>query len=602
MQAAEDTAEQAIEASKKTAPHTHSTIENRLASLEPAVDSHEDKITSISELSTSLDERTVVLEDRAKIVKAQLFDLVSRAGDTADLNDRLREVAEVAPSIETHHRKIEALNDWVTIVDGRIIDIQTQGNTTQDHIEAINDWIASIDSRMLSVEEHSDDASDERLTDLDERTIKLENQAQTTLEQFAAADEQAITNQQRFDAANEQFTAIDEQLIAIDERITTLDSETRGSETLEDSGRGDLSDQITSLDERATELEALTESAQGDIESTTQLLAELDEKITDLAEQEPQSVAVAGAVVDRAPHQDAFDAAEERLDFFQRQINFNQEQIDEADERIKGLDIRTTALINESIKGLDDRTQALETLSGGTDEVGAGERLATHDQHIEAVNDWMTTLDGRVLDLKIQAESTHEYIESANLQHRILDERVLEVQKHGYYTQEQIEAVHEAAANIEVRTSVIEARFAESQTAAAEAESVTQRTLEETQTAVAETKASLEALSMRVDESSSTETDELRDFMVYRLDSAEDRIDRRLAEIESSGADTDRLEQLERSVAEAEQRATDAYAFSENLRLLQTDLVQALQSEIETCARDLKDARMRLEDLELRFS
>ena len=232
-----------------------------------------------------------------------------------------------------------------------------------------------------------------------------------------------------------------------------------------------------------------------------------------------------------------------------------------------------------------------------------------HDEQVEAANDWMAALDRRVLDLDQSAAIAKHHIDTAGLQRQILDERVLEVQKNAYFTQEQIDQANDAHNNLEERTSLLEARWTETQNQSAEAGQATQLSIEqahatasETQSSLEETRASIEALAVRMDEANSSANDELRDFMVYRIDHAEDRIDRRLADIEAGGVSTDRLENLERDVAEADRRATDAYEFSENLRLLQTDLVQALQNEIETYARDLQDARRRLEELELRFS
>ena len=71
--------------------------------------------------------------------------------------------------------------------------------------------------------------------------------------------------------------------------------------------------------------------------------------------------------------------------------------------------------------------------------------------------------------------------------------------------------------------------------------------------------------------------------MVRRIDNAEDRIERRISGMETGGAGGaggERIDRLERGLADADERARDAQAFSENLRLLQTDLVQALQSEL----------------------
>ncbi len=60
--------------------------------------------------------------------------------------------------------------------------------------------------------------------------------------------------------------------------------------------------------------------------------------------------------------------------------------------------------------------------------------------------------------------------------------------------------------------------------------------------------------------------------------------------------DEERLTTLEASVEQAERAAVEAHSFSENLRKLQTDLVQAIQTEINTQKDRLAETEAKLED------
>ena len=188
---------------------------------------------------------------------------------------------------------------------------------------------------------------------------------------------------------------------------------------------------------------------------------------------------------------------------------------------------------------------------------GLAPRLDAHDQQIQAVNDWSILVDGRISEIGEQVDTGSAKFEGINQQAKDLERRYLEMQA-------RLDETNQELANIAAETE----RLANTPTPAPTNENG----------AAADPEAN----------------SELRQFMVYRIDSAEDRIDRRLTAIESNNGSSERIESLERAVAQAEERAREAHAFSENLRLLQTDLVQAIRAETSQQAQRIAELEAQL--------
>ena len=195
-------------------------------------------------------------------------------------------------------------------------------------------------------------------------------------------------------------------------------------------------------------------------------------------------------------------------------------------------------------------------------------------EQIEAVNDWATNLEIRSYEMDTRLAKAQQVLVEMTNKLTILFER----DQPDAGLKRQVDELTAATTELQIKANDL--------SASANVEAVA------TQVAAAERSVldlenSVQEWIGNLDQARTNATNELRDFMVYRIDTAEDRIDRRLADIEASGAGNERLEAIERAVGEADDRARDAYAFSENLRLLQTDLVQAIRGEMASQAEQI---------------
>ncbi len=497
------------------------------------------EIEAVKAHNVELRERTNALEETSSDLQAKLDEIAraSRAiaaAETAPSSQEVRSlnarVDELGPTIEILDQKIEAVNDWVTVVDGRILDIQEQGNTTQQQIEAVNDWVTDLDRRSTETDSVARNASD-RVSDLDQRTSHLEERFGATERRIEEIDvERASFARHESDVTREDLARLSDELQSTAPLINTHEEKIQA-----------INDWVTTLDGRILEIHEQGSNAELHFEAVNDWSTTLDGRILEL----------------------------------QRE---------------------------------NDVTQ----------------------KRIEAVNDWSTTLDGRILDIQEQGNTTQQQIEAVNDWVTVVDGRILELTGDGEVVQEQIEAVNDWATNLEIRTFEMDSRLAQTQhvlvemtnkltmlferdqpdaglkrqveeLAAATAQLQAKANdpsaaididtfsgqVEATERSVLDLQASVKEWIGNLEQARTNATNELRDFMVYRIDTAEDRIDRRLADIEASGAGNERLEAIERAVADADERARDAYAFSENLRLLQTDLVQAIRGEMATQAEQI---------------
>ena len=261
-----------------------------------------------------------------------------------------------------------------------------------------------------------------------------------------------------------------------------------------------------------------------------------------------------------------FDGLAPRLDAHDQQIQAVNDWVTDVDGRSDRIEQRTADLEEHYVE-TRARLEALadtQQSQPNPDEVvsvsqfdGLAPRLDDHDQQIQAVNDWSILVDGRISEIGERVDTGSAKFEGINQQAKDLERRYLEMQA-------RLDETNQELANIAAETE----RLANTPTPAPTNENG----------AAADPEAN----------------SELRQFMVYRIDSAEDRIDRRLTAIESNNGSSERIESLERAVAQAEERAREAHAFSENLRLLQTDLVQAIRAETSQQAQRIAELEAQL--------
>ena len=661
----------------EASPPEDSELSERVNRLEPEVENHTEQIDSVNDQIARLDRLVDEAHDYHDITSSRI----------EAVNDW---VTNVDGRINDTQEQIEAINDWVTVVDGRINDTQAQADTTQEQIEAVNDWVTVVDGRISEAQSQASDAQEqidtlhESSARLDERTSTLEDRSQTTEERLdQLIEEQANTPAttvaeipheelntltSRIDETTPRLDGHDQQIDAVNNRANTLDE--RADET--EAHAAKTREQVEAVNNRVNAVEGRTQLLEGrsreQVEAVNDRVNALDERT--------------GALEGQTNEQN--DAVNNRVNEVHERINETHERTNHLEERTRDIESRAAETAAQLEELAQQRAEvdpaALAAFDASVDSADqVTPRVDTHHRQIEAINDWVTEVDGRVGEILERGDSSVEQFDALNDWSITLDQRILEIQNRADNTgrkvtqfqewaenattgmervnarvdasnneikateerlavaenavteirgegeafQEQLDAVNGWATNLEIRTyemntsleqaqqtivemttqlaalhekgledaglgeqvNALAAAIAEIETRVeARERSVDPTTLQAqiaaSERAVKDTQQSIQGWVKNVESTTQKANNEVRDFMVYRIDTAEDRIDRRLSEIESMSAGAERLEALEQSVAEANQQAQNAHAFSENLRLLQTDLVQAIQAEL----------------------
>ncbi len=565
-----------------------------------------------TEQITALDER-LQLHDGA-------FDNVNEKIERVDaLTERIQSHDE---QIETHGEQIAAVNDWVTVVDRRILDIDEHTKTSDTQIEAVNDWVTSLDGRLnqtverfdaLNIEQTVDEAlvgrltefgpiignhttqieavndwqtdADDRIVEIEKRTSDLEeltSSAKEKLEELQEIEEKAearVAAQQAFpveeviqlredpgavsptmDTQSQQIEALNDWVVEVDRRVTEL----RGHESTAEEKFEALDDWSASLDGRVVDIQTSIDTVQTQMEAVDEWSISADIRIEEL-----QRITADSARriedVDAALNQRIDAAAAETIAQLGDLASAADEQINEVDSK--------TAVLQQDIDEIHRRIAATNTdlelvrtsgFAGGERAQAAEGRTEALEAHSAEMNEQLARAQHSLSELTTEIALVRKrFDENDNLTTRV-------------------ELIAGATEELQVTTNELQATTTELQSTTKNAISRAAATDQSgaSDASVSELRDSVREWIESVEQAAADATSELRDFIVYRIDSAEDRIDRRVADMESSGAGGERLEQIERAVGSAEERAKDAQASSENLRLVQSDLVQALRGEL----------------------
>ena len=192
------------------------------------------------------------------------------------------------------------------------------------------------------------------------------------------------------------------------------------------------------------------------------------------------------------------------------------------------------------------------------------QKIAAHESTMVTIQKQIAAIDGRTLDMQQAFTASKEQLDATTERSTDLDDRTLSLENRSKALEAQTVLALEQLHEIRNAPSTTMPEGLDQQVEALEA------TVAELQQELNETQA----------QNPSQSTEEMRDILVYRLDNAEERIDRRLTNLEQSTSDSGQIEAMQRAIEDANAQSREALAFSENLRLLQTDLVQALRKEI----------------------
>ncbi len=445
------------------------------------------------------------------------------ASEVAELTERANTLDD---KVDTQADRIDAVNDWVTVIDGRTLDIEEQDATREQQIEAINDWSTDLNQRTNALEETAA-AVDTRTTELEEHTSGLLEKTAGLDERTEVLKDKSEQNQRQIDELRSDLANANSDLQAVNATptvaITELDN---------------VNEQVHTQDQRLLGLDRRIDAHDDQFGTHTERL----EAINDW-----------GSVVDS------------QIVEIRSQANTAQQQIEAVNDWVTDVDGRIETLQRDS-QGGRQSIRAIDARLGEVDH-----RLDRIDdqaqEQIEAVNDWSTHLDTRSVEMANRISTIENILSDITDHLGVLHERSetnLGVDQHVLTLQQNLGVAENRLANWE--------SVGDPHTLATRLEAVERSAHDLSQ--------SLQTTTEQQGKTYSESNDELRDFLIYRLDSAEDRIDRRLAGIEGTKSGGEQFDELEREIEAAKAQAQDALAFSENLRLIQTDLVQAVRAEI----------------------
>lgn len=502
------------------------------------------------------------------------------AGFTTGLDIANREITAVSGRVDVHDNALA----WVT---ERLEQAELATAESVTALEAATaEAGAAVDEKTAELTNKLDETS-KRLDILDvprepdtELVTRIESVSEQVLEQTGRVDAQNQllgSQRQQLDAQSQQLEMQSQQLQTQTEQMDALNEWTSTAD-----------DRMVAIEQRAGELGELSEAARQRLDQ----LADIETKV-DTRNEEDTTVPAAQVT---ELHSD-ISAVAPRIDTHGQQIDALNDQVVEVGSRLAeiaaaiGVTKTQIEAVDQWSIGVDNRIEELQR-----SDQESGQALATNADQLQAMGEQLQAHATNAVEVEAKAVAAREDVEQLS---RRLDGASNDLGAQASAIDDRIDATQQSLNNMAAELTAIKkqvedgAGLSQQVDALAAATTELQATQKHSPNAgatdgqgaaagqsVRELEASVQHWIQTVEQSNSNSTSELRELMIRRIDAAEDRIERRIAGVNTGGAGTERIDRLERGLSDADERARDALAFSENLRLLQTDLVQALQSEL----------------------
>ena len=575
---------------------------------------------SMEELRHSLDAAQSEYRSRVESTEQQLRTDVSSAEEAL-----ARQVAEVQDQLRA--QVIDAEQNLADQVAEARSHLHNRAVDSDQNLQQRLAGLASseeLDLRFRDLSDRLDDAhhrlddtgaDDEILGQLNTLQARID-EAHHRLDDTGADDEilgQLNTLQARIDEAGasvDDLRRIGDELRKSNDEAWSQINEIRNDD-------GSLHDQIDELRRRVDDVastagSAITDEIAAIIQRTDATHEELSSIRTSTEELWREVGAVKGTDpterVDELAHRT--DDVVQRLEEMAGRIDSVSTMVDEANAAI-GESTGWSAEADEVVSSLSAR---IDEYRGGADE----SRSMIEDLRIrtDSAAEQAAGAVAEVEGLRTAVESTHELAADASERIDSTLDRIGENQERIQATAAQVDGLLDQVSAVEARTeetaasldttmgridgvestsSDLERRLTEGQQrtdAAIEAsnqerDSLAER-IDEARAQLAReaesTKASLAEQVERAETTLADQVAESRSLLAGQIADSEDRLGRRM---EESDERIDAIGDLEEKVVRANLKATEAHQFSENLRILQTDLVKAIQSEL-----DMQSARL----------
>ncbi len=577
------------------------------------------------------------LASHVEHVDENVHDLSGRLENTATALDathqRLDDAAAIAQSAharidQTTHELSSRIEESAHAVDERLYetnqDLDARFGQTVDHVnaklgETVDHVNQRLDETVNHVNQRLDESVDHRLDAVDQRVETID---QRTGESINTIDQRVETIDQR---TGESINTIDQRVETIDQRtresINTIDQRVEAIDQRVEGHAEDVNQRLSSIDDDLGNVGGRIENLETDSANATvraeEMAAKIDKTIVCVEGAVGAAADITHRVASTEQHAASVDnhlaAVQEHVVTVQENVATVQEHVVTVQENVATVQ-EHVATVQENVATVQEHVASVKHQVASTDQ-----QIASSAQHLAALDDRTTDLDNRTTQIDnrtTQIDNRTTEIETAggqtqqtvsSLEQRVSeaehllstsDERFVVTEQHLAAQDDRLSSTEQTLSDHDARFEHVEDRISQTHAHIEERATATRdHLLRRVDEARAQLQHTLDESNAKASESQS----DLRTSVFDRLEVVEETIESRFAGLENTMLDVDhepQLQSLETSVAAVETRANEAYAFTESLRQLQTDIVQALQDELRSHESQLGGFDGRLAELE----
>lgn len=593
---------------------TLSTIEGRVEASEEQVSDTNERITVVDSRVSSVDERMTSVDERISAMDSQLSNVADTIETSDALSERIQSLAHDAElSNETAGRvsylsermaeltaQTDSSDTKIHQLDGRLVDASLQ-------IETFDGRIGSMESSLADV---VDDGVN-HVSDLADRFVDLDEEVKTNSAKLRTTQGRVDEVGGKADQALEHASGTDAKIVEL--RRRTISAHDRIDDAIH---------QVTELrthTAKVTEQAGLATDAADSIGDAAMRIAEAEVIITSVQGQSATALQRADDAHQRIQSLEAAEDVEEQIEtvslliseHVEEQLLTNEDlvrRVEEAAQRAaESSDIAISAKTasDVAISRADDAHVQIESLTGLVDSLRddltgteSGELPADAAERLDELEGQLAQIDERVAEAATMSGHTLDRFDETADQIVNLQQTSATALTRASEATEQLERLNETVGQTELpadlleRIDAIEKAYehranyvdpsiderigeAESQliTRIDEARAELARQAVESEQRLAENVA-------RVEGELATQVADARSVLTESVSDAQVQLDEQIFIDDPDGAAKQSLASIRDEATSARQVANEAYQFSENLRVLQTDLVKAIQQEL----------------------
>jgi chromosome segregation ATPase len=597
------------------------TVDNRLSSVDDhiaSVDDHiaivDDRVAAVDERVSAVDERMTSVDERISDIGSQLSNVAGTVETTEALNERIQSLAHDAELTNETAGRVSYLSERMAELtaqtdnsdtkihqlDGRLVDASLQ-------IETFDSRIGSVESTLTEVVEEGVN----HVSDLADRFVDLDDEVKTNSAKLRTTQGRIDDVAGKADQALEHASGTDAKIVEL--RRRTIAAHDRIDDTIQ---------QVTELrthTAKVTEQAELATDAADSIGDAAMRIAEAEVIITSVQGQSATALQRADDAHRRIESLGVADHVEEQIEtvslliseHVEEQLLTNEDlvrRVEEAAQRAaESSDIAVSAKTASDVATsraddahvqIDSLTALVDSLRDELAESASGELDAGVAERLDELEDQLAKIDVRVADATTMSGHTLDRFDETADQIVNLQQTSATALTRASEATEQLKRLNETVGRTELPTDLLErvdaiekacehhANYvdpsvderineAESQliTRIDEARAELARQAAESEQRLAENVA-------RVEGELATQVADARSVLTESVSDAQVQLDEQIFIEDPDGAAKQSLASIREQASSARQVADEAYQFSENLRVLQTDLVKAIQQEL----------------------